>query len=549
MAKDTKEGSARTKMLVVTLALAAVGGGTLWWTWEDWAGRPGAGKTNESTVTIGQRLEQGIRPTVNIVPVPRIAPEIVPAQGIPVQLGTTPPYTDGVRKTVTLRHISGRADPMSMGMPKIDVVQKSGTYTTSPTILTEEGNCFSTSSEPDKNGTYCSFTIHWDPKPNEELKATIRSRIEAYVTQEMRVQAQALADVPGGWEGYELEIEIVGASAPEPAPAQVRSEPTQMVWPEGISKTTRMNVTVVAENRVVETGRIIVFPKNENIKIIEGRHGSCANKRMIPTIEPARCALEIEWTPTDEALTLNHELVIAWEEPSKKGERPEQEAPKRETIVKMTGRGIFIDPDEKGEAEITFDPEQVTFESIATNTRSTTKRVRVTVTGSPTVIEEITPEPTAKAEGLLVVNTEDCKRTHVPGKVTGNSWCFINVEVQGRGRTGDFFDRKIEVIWNLASSGARSEGIDRYITSLPISWKIHAAGEDQPEATTAGILVSSTKEDRFRDDRGRTHREKNHPRERHHRKRRTPDHEGKPRVRPSRPTKGSRRQRKRMHRN
>ena len=493
MAEPQTGGNAKGKLLALAIVLAGLGGGAAWWTWEDWSARESGeiereGEREKET----QGAEQGVTPTVQIVPVPRIAPTIAPSDGTPVQLGTIPPYADGVRRTITLRHVSGRADPVSMSAPKLSVTQKEGSYTTSPTVVTEEDNCFSASSAPDGNGTYCRFTIAWDPRPDEELRATVRTRVEAYVTQKMRTEAATLADVPGGWEGYDLEIEIVGASAPAPAPAQLRADPPAIRWPEGVAEEARMGVTLLAENRVIETRRIFVFPKTETVEIIDGRHGSCEGKRMVPDAEePARCTINLQWAPTREQPELDHELVIVWGEPTRENGEGAQEGAERETVVKMTGLTVFADPEKAEPPEIAFEPEEVVFESVESGTRSPRKRVRMTVSRAAAVIEQIAPTPDAGSEGLRTSDTGECIGTHVPGAETSRAWCFFNVEVEAGRRTGEFAKREIEIIWSAGRSTAPGEGIDRYILQLPVSWKVHPAGEEAPERTIAGTLASS----------------------------------------------------------
>ena len=491
MAEPNKEGGAKGRLLAVAIVLAGLGGGAAWWTWEDWTARESApAQTEREEQSADETPDQGITPTVQIVPVPRIAPTIAPSDGTPVQLGTVPPYADGVRRTITLRHVSGRADPISMSAPKVSVAQKEGSYTTSPSIVTEEDNCFSASSTPESDGTYCRFTIEWDPRPDEELRATVRTRIEAYVTQQMRADAPTLADVPGGWEGYDLEIEIVGASAPAPAPAQLRAEPASVRWPEGVAKEARMSVTLLAENRVIETGKIFIFPKTDTVQIIDGRHGSCANKRMVPNAEePGRCTLNLQWAPTREVPELDHELVIAWREPAR--ENGEEEAADRETVVKMTGLTVFADPEKAEPPQIEFEPGEVAFESIESGTRSTKRRVKMTVSRAAAVIEAIAPTPDAQSEGLRTSETGECTGTHVPGTETSAAWCFFNVEVEAGQRAGEFANRHIEIIWSAGRGTGKGEGLDRYILELPVSWQVHPAGEEAPEQTFAGVLESS----------------------------------------------------------
>ena len=480
----------RRKVAVVTVCAAIIAGVGGWYTWAEWQGMQAP-----VTAPVVQSTRPDIRKPeattiVEVVPTPRIPPGIGPIDGIPINIGTVTPEMDSIKRTVTLRHLSGRADPVSMSNPKIDIKTRQGRHTTAPIVLTEDGSCFTESADADTDGTYCSFTIEWTPGREETLEGTFMARIEPYVSQQMRQNAKTLDDVPGGWQGYTMEVPIVGLSEPEPPEANVRTDPQALGWGTETTEATERKVTIIVENRKVDIGEIIVFPSTDTISLVEGRHGTCSNRTLEATSKRnAECAMKLLWKPGQGTLVLNHELVIPWRETPKEGTRISDF--RNETVVRMTGRGIFIDPHAGGVATIGIEPEVVDLNTTTKGQASTPRRIKMTVTGRPTVIETINVTPRANAAGLRATDTSECVRTHVPGEQTRVSWCFITLQIAADAPAGSFDDKAIEVIWAHARSEDHGRAKDRYISEFNATWEVKDESAPRTQVIAEGMLEAS----------------------------------------------------------
>lgn len=474
--------SARMRAAILVGALATLAGGAGWYVWSDWAGfKPDAQHRPQRPAQTPEEQGEAQTPAVEFIPALRQAPALAVAEGAPFSLGTVTEHRNGVSATVTLRHVGGRGDPISMGQPRIEVRAQPGSYVTPPVVRTEGDSCFSKTARPDENGLYCRFNIQWNPAPDEELDATLSAVVEPYVSIDDRAAAKTMEDIPGGWPGYTFKMILSGRSSAALPPAELIASSTHLDWGDTTVGATEQALTITAVNRPINVGKITAFPTTGDIHLVAGRKGPCSDKHLDAGFERGeRCTLAIEWTPAAERLRLSHELIIEWIE-------DDEDARPQETVVRLSGRSIIVS-DDAGEAVLNLKPASINFGALDAGQTSESKRIRLAVSDHPAVIQKIAMTRTAAEAGLTIDSTGECLGIHAPGSQTNEAWCHIYVSATAKSDQAQAANKhEIEIVWHYPRR-ARSGGTDRYTLTLPVQWTVKG-GREQPKAIEPATLA------------------------------------------------------------
>ena len=380
---------------------------------------PGGGEHEAPAQTEG--TEPGFIEGIGVIPGVREAPLLEPTTGgDTLDLGTVAYGENRKRLATRLRLASGRPDPIAMTNMRI-VVAPGAQVATLPTLQPGTEQCMSGNYEQRDDGTYCEITLLWTPEPGETLDAHLLAKVAVWEKRELVLAAEHIADKPGGWNPYTLELKIVGTADIAPAPATLEVDTQRIEWDAAAGEREENEITITARNRPIDVHAINIAPPIDDAAITVGRIGECTGER-----EPeVPCPFYVRWAPQQPPLGLSaeisdHEIVIAWREINRLGERGQL----RETNVALVRT---LHPPGRTEAKIAADPEIIEWEKFTIGRRTEVVELTITVSAAPITVERIHTTPEAEKHKISITGSGKCTRVYQPRRQTNIDWCRMQI--------------------------------------------------------------------------------------------------------------------------